>query len=165
MLYTVDDIGYVERTIALLPGEGKTISLLGVTIRYMTTRADTQGAWSLLEYTAPPHFAGSPLHWHRRTAEAFYVLEGAVTIQVGERTIKAAAGAFVLVPTSVVHTFSNPEDELARFLTLVSPGGFERYFEELAALVKSEPQWPPADPRKLAVLGAKYDIHTPPADW
>jgi mannose-6-phosphate isomerase-like protein (cupin superfamily) len=164
-LYTVDDIGYVERTIALLPGEGKTISILGATIRYMTTRADTHGAWSLIEYTAPPRFAGPPLHWHRRTSEAFYVLEGAVTIQVGERAIRAEAGSFVLIPTSVIHSFSNPEDEPARFLTLVSPAGLERYLEELAALVKSEPIWPPADPRKLAMLGAKYDIHTPPAKW
>ncbi len=165
MLYTVDDIGYVERTVALLPGEGKTISVLGATIRYMATRADTQGAWSLIEYTAPPHFAGPQPHWHRRTGEAFYILEGAVTFQVGERLFKAEAGSFVLVPTSVVHTFSNPEDEAARILTVASPGGFERYFEELAALVKSEPQWPPADPRTLAALGAKYDIHTPPTVW
>jgi mannose-6-phosphate isomerase-like protein (cupin superfamily) len=165
VLYTVDDIGYVERTIALMPDEGKTISLLGVTISYKASRADTNGAWSLIEYTAPPHFKWPQLHWHRRTVEAFYVLEGVVTFQVGQRTFRSAAGSFVMVPTGVAHTFSNPEHEAARFLTLVSPGGFERYYEELAALVEAEPQWPPEDTYKLITLGAKYDIYTPPSVW
>jgi mannose-6-phosphate isomerase-like protein (cupin superfamily) len=165
LLYTVDDIGYMERMIALMPGEGKSISLFGVTITYKALRADTQGAWSLIEYAAPPQFTGPQPHWHRRTVEAFYVLDGTVTFQVGDRSHRAPAGSFLMIPTGVVHTFSNPEESPAKFLTLVAPGGLERYFEELALIARSEVHWPPSDPQTLNALGAKYDIHTPPAQW
>jgi hypothetical protein len=61
-----------------------------------------------------------------------------------------------------MHAYSKPEDEPARFLGFVSPGGFEKYFDELYELMQSEPSWPAADADKLLALMAKYDTYTPP---
>ena len=36
---------------------------------------DTDGRWTLCEYTAPPQFAGPPPHRHKETDEAFFVLD------------------------------------------------------------------------------------------
>jgi mannose-6-phosphate isomerase-like protein (cupin superfamily) len=73
------------------------------------------------------------------------------------------AGGYLRVPPGVVHAFSNPTDEPARFLGLIVPGGFERHWEELSEIMANEPSWPPADTSPLIELMAKYDTFAPPA--
>ncbi len=145
----------------LLPGVGRSISMMGGTVTFKTESEKTEGAWSLLELTVPPGFSGPPLHSHRETQEAFYVLEGALRLRVGDQTVKARPGAYAFIPTGVTHTYSNAEDKPARFLVLVSPGGFEKYFDELATLMQNEPSWPPSDMSKVSALMAKYDTYVP----
>ena len=122
-----------------------------------------EGRWTLYEYTAPPRFAGPPPHWHKETDEAFFVLEGTIRFEVNGESVDAAAGGYVRVPPGVVHRFSNPTDEAARFLGLIVPGGFEQYWVELAELMAKEPSWPPADPTAVLELMAKHDTFPPPA--
>ena len=55
----------------------------------------------------PPFWRPRP-HIHRDHEEAFYVLEGELTVRVGPRTITAPAGSFVVVSRGVVHQPSNP---------------------------------------------------------
>ncbi len=143
-------------------GQGRSITIRGATITHKADSADTNGAWSLLEYLAPPHFEGPAPHWHALTSEAFYVLEGTLTFVVGDETITAGQGAFINVPPRVWHGFRNATAEPVRFLTFCAPGGFEAYFDELLALVASEPAWPPQDMRKLEALWLRYDIHHEP---
>lgn len=145
----------------LAPGAGPTLALMGVEICYKAVSADTGGAWALLEYNAPPRFKGPALHWHKVTHEAFYVLEGFVTFSLEGRAFRGGAGAFVHIPAGALHTFSNPEDAPARFLTFLLPGGFEEYFKELAALAQNEPSWPPKDMSKVLALYEKYDTFLP----
>lgn len=145
----------------LKPGAGPTLSFLGVDLAFKVSSADTIGAWALLEYIAPPDFAGPSLHWHKITSEAFYVLEGTVTFRREHELFKGEPGAMVYIPAGVLHTFSNTEDKPARFLTFLSPGGFEEYFKELAALAQSEPSWPPQDMSKVFALYEKYDTFLP----
>jgi len=59
-------------------------------------------------------------------------LEGTLNILVGERTVTATAGAFILVPRGTVHTFSNGGSAPAKVLVIISPAGFEQFFEEIA---------------------------------
>ncbi|MCB0175953.1 MAG: cupin domain-containing protein [Anaerolineae bacterium] len=151
------------QTIVYLPGEGKSVTVAGEVVTFKAVSADTNGAWTLLEFHVPPHFAGPPLHWHGQEIEAFYILSGTVTMQFEERAIKAPAGAFALVPPGVVHTFSNQEDVPATFLTFLSPGGFEGFIEELGETMRQETTWPPADMSKYAALNTKYGIYPPSA--
>jgi mannose-6-phosphate isomerase-like protein (cupin superfamily) len=69
---------------------------------------DTGGAYSIHDNPIPPGSPGSRPHAHRHHEEAFYVLEGELTVRVGPRTITAPAGSFVVVPRGVVHQPSNP---------------------------------------------------------
>ena len=136
---------------------------MGVTMSFKTTGAQSDGQWLVLEYTAPPHFAGPPPHWHKVTTEIFYVLEGTLTLRTGEETIQAGPGGYAFVPPGVVHAFSNQSDAPARYLLVASPAGLENYFAELAELVKHEPSWPPKDMSKIVALMARYDTFAPPA--
>lgn len=145
----------------LKPGAGPTLSFLGVHLAYKISSQDTAGKWSLLEYLAPPKFAGPPLHWHKETHEVFYVLAGIVTFRLGDDVFEGEPDSMVYIPKGVLHTFSNQQDKPARFLMFVTPGGFDEYFKELAALAQSEPGWPPQDLSKLHALYEKYDNYFP----
>jgi hypothetical protein len=61
------------------------------------------------------------------------VLEGSVDFLDGDRTFTAEAGAFAFFAPGVVHGFTVGPGG-ARFLNSHTPGGFERYIEELVAL-------------------------------
>ena len=41
----------------------------------------------------------------------------------------------------------------------MSPGGFEKYFDELVILFKEEEKWPPSDMGKLMGLFGRYDTY------
>jgi quercetin dioxygenase-like cupin family protein len=140
----------------------KVLELMGVTLRFKATAADTNGQWAMVEYTAPPRFRGPQPHWHGHFTEAFYVLEGTLSAQVDGRRIEARPGDFILVPPRTVHSFSNQTDEPMKYLILFSPAGMEEYFEKLFELVQNEPQWPPADMSKVTALAEQHDTFAPP---
>ncbi len=145
-----------KNAITLTPGGGPTLTFMGMKIAYKVCGADTDGAWALLESVLPPHFTGLPLHWHEQTHQGFYVLEGRVTFQLGAQIFIADPGAFVDVPTDVLHTFFNQQEQPARLLEIITPGGLEDSLKELVALAQSEPTLL-LKPHKLLELYKRHD--------
>jgi mannose-6-phosphate isomerase-like protein (cupin superfamily) len=143
------------------PDDAETMELLGVRIRFLVTAADTRGAWSLLEYTAPPRFAGPAPHFHGRTGELFYVLEGELALECCGASQVLAAGGMALVAPRTVHRFSNPADVPCRFLVHLSPAGVEEYFVALAEIVHDAPEWPLPDMRSVTTLAERFDTFSP----
>lgn len=120
--------------------------------------SDTGGSYSIHDNIIPPGSPGPRPHIHRDHDEAFYVLEGVLTVRVGPRTITAPTGSFVVVPRGVVHQPSNPGTEPTRVLLMFSPAGMDRFFEE-AAENRIPLQAVPADPavqEKLTAFTDKY---------
>jgi mannose-6-phosphate isomerase-like protein (cupin superfamily) len=136
------------------------IQRLGVTVRLMSAAADSNGAFTLLDYTAPPGFAGPQPHYHKQTTELFYVLEGRLTVQVSDQTLVAGKNKLVRVPPGTMHTFSCTHHEPVRFLVWLTPGGMENYFRDLDELVKSSPVWPLPDMTPVTRLAEKYDTYS-----
>ena len=64
--------------------------------------ADTAGRYSLVHITAPADLQ-TPLHVHYGEDEGFYVLDGTVTIVVGDDTVELAAGQHAFGPRDVPH--------------------------------------------------------------
>lgn len=148
--------GYV-----LLPGEGQLIEVAGETITFKAISENTDGEWALIEFVVPPHFPGPPSHWHQNETEGFYVLAGTLTLQIEDKITQAPAGSFALIPPTVVHTFSNKTDRPVTFLSIMSPGGFEGFIKELAAMMQKETAWPPKDMTQYKALNAKYGMYNP----
>ena len=84
---------------------------------------------------------------NNQTVEAFYVLEGTLEIKLASEWMTLSAGTFVVVPTGVLQGFGNPSNQTSRFMVIMSPGGFEGYFDELAGLVE------------------KHGFPSPPTSW
>ncbi|HJZ62055.1 MAG TPA: quercetin 2,3-dioxygenase [Miltoncostaeaceae bacterium] len=150
---------------ALLSGEGEATWFLGNRMTLKATAETTGGAYGLLESLIRPGFS-PPLHVHHREEEAFWVLEGEVTFRYGDRTIAGGPGTFVLLPRDVPHTFVVEGDTPARLLTLLSPGGGERFFVD-AGDPPADGGLPPAGPPdidRLKRVAAEYgaEIVGPP---
>jgi quercetin dioxygenase-like cupin family protein len=141
------------------PDDGKALpNPIGGRMVVKVRDEDTGGGYSVHDNTIPPGSPGPRPHIHRYHDEAFYVVEGELTVRVGPRRITAPAGSFVVVPRGAVHQPSNPGTEPARVLLIFSPAGMDRFFEE-AAEDRIPLQVAPADPEvreKLAAFTDKY---------
>lgn len=145
-----------DKNMVLLQSEGETVSLPGNEVRFV--HGEVNGAYSLIEWVAAPGFLGPPLHIHWMTDEAFYILEGTFGFEVGEQTLDAVAGTFVFGPKGLAHTFWNQGLTEARMLVMLSPPGFERYFEELAEGLAAVGEDMEAAMNVRKALSAKHDI-------
>jgi Cupin domain len=88
--------------------------------------------------------------------EAFVVLEGELTLRLGDREVVAGPGAFVQVARGTPHAFANRGPGPVRFLELVVPAGWEGYFAELPRLIAAHGYPPP--PAVMAEVMARYDV-------
>ena len=67
-------------------------------------------------------------HVHHEHTDAFYVLEGRLTFELGAETVTVSAGVFVAVPPNVPHCFRTVGETPARWLTIHTPdGGFAEF--------------------------------------
>ena len=100
----------------------------------------------------------APLHRHTREDEYSFVLEGRMGALLGDDVVEAGPGDLVFKPRNQWHTFWNAGDVPARILEIISPAGFERYFEELVDLGGVSQ----AGPETLAELCARYQLEMDP---
>jgi quercetin dioxygenase-like cupin family protein len=85
-----------------LPGQGERHTPGSSEILIKATGDETAGTFFLSESTIAPGFPGPPPHRHERLVDMFYVLEGVLTVRLGEETHQLEVGSFVCVPAGVV---------------------------------------------------------------
>ncbi len=140
--------------IVLKPGEGCMLPLSPIRMVVQEDGTQTRGTVGMAIFEVPPHVPTPPPHLHHAHEEGFYVLEGELEFLAGEETVRASAGTFVMVPIGAIHTFSNPTDRPARFLTTFTPPRSIGYFEEMSQLLQASVA--PSAPQ-FTVLMARYD--------
>jgi len=127
----------------------------------MATREDTNGKYAMWEAIVPPG-GGPPSHVHSREEESFYILEGEITFQIGEKRVVATAGMFANMPVGVPHSFKNESDRPAKMIISVAPAGLENMFFEFGIPVPegSTTAVPPtkAEIEKLLEIAPRYGI-------
>ena len=91
------------------PGAGERHGAGATEILIKATADDTAGSFYLAESVIPPGFPGPPPHVHDHLHDMFYVLEGTLTVRLGDDTHAAGPGTFVCAPPGVVHRTRAPE--------------------------------------------------------
>jgi mannose-6-phosphate isomerase-like protein (cupin superfamily) len=116
----------------------------------------TDGVLSVIEVPAGPDFGGPPLH-HHDFDEAFYVLEGTMTFQLGDALLTAGAGELVFAPRGSHHTLANLSGAPARVLIVCTPSGFENRVARSAAQKRGEepPAWALEPPPETHFVGPR----------
>jgi mannose-6-phosphate isomerase-like protein (cupin superfamily) len=139
--------------------EGETVWFTENRMTLKATAETTGGAFGLVEAVGP---AGSspPLHVHHREDEAFWLLEGTLTVRCGDRTFTAEPGSFTFLPRGVPHTFVVEGDKPARLLSICVPGGFERFFVAAGRPPRHDglPHRAPPDVALLRRVGSDFGL-------
>jgi mannose-6-phosphate isomerase-like protein (cupin superfamily) len=116
----------------------------------------TAGTVSAIEITVAAGWAGPPLH-HHAFDEAWYILEGTLTFQLGDELVEAGPNTLVFAPGDATHTVANLGERDARYVLLCTPAGFERAFDR-------EPRGPIPDTIVVGPpLGERLDVLQPRA--
>lgn len=149
VLRVEQEIASLQKDIQYIPtGTGPAYWGPGSLMTFLLTGDQTGGAFFLAEISVPPG-GGPPPHIHHREDEAFHVVEGTLTIQVGGNTITASPGDSAFLPRGIVHSFKNAGDVNAKALTLITPAGLENYFAEVFDRATDRTSAPPSPGKEL----------------
>jgi mannose-6-phosphate isomerase-like protein (cupin superfamily) len=142
------------------PEDGKKVDLgASFGARFLAWTEETGGGFSLVEHPIAPRALCAPLHRHANEDEYSFVLEGRMGAQLGEEVVFADVGDLVFKPRGQWHSFWNAGDEPCRILELISPGGFEHYFDELPEVIAAAaPQGEEARAAAIGELAGRYGL-------
>jgi quercetin dioxygenase-like cupin family protein len=141
---TGTDSGY-----SLAAGEGERTWIVGDTMTFKATGADTGGKLHLLENLTAPG-GGPPPHVHTREDEFFYVLDGSFEVRIGDEVHSLGPGGFAYVRRGTVHNFRNTADAPSRILVGFTPAGIEGFFRESGRPATDDGPAPPVDEDEIA---------------
>jgi mannose-6-phosphate isomerase-like protein (cupin superfamily) len=134
--------GGAGRGFVLDRGDGAPIDLPGWRYRIKVSASDTAGALTVLEGVMAPGHRGPLAHMHTGHDEAFFVLSGRLAFRLGDGRREVVPGETVFASRGLAHGFANDGGEPARYLAMLSPSGYEFYFERLASLVRKHGTMP-----------------------
>jgi quercetin dioxygenase-like cupin family protein len=136
--------------------EGKAGPLVTCGVRFMAWGEETGGTVSIVEHPIPPRNLAAPLHRHTREDEYSYVVEGRVGAWADGEVVYGGPGDLIFKPRNQWHTFWNDGEEPARLIEVISPAGFERFFDEMVDLPRDPAGLP--DPEALGELSRRYGL-------
>ncbi|MCA9290825.1 MAG: cupin domain-containing protein [Phycisphaerales bacterium] len=117
----------------VLPDGGRVLDVGGIRTIVKLDGAQTGGAFSLAEVVVRPG-EGPPPHRHAREEETFIVVDGVLRVTCDGVERDVPAGSVAVLPRGSVHAFTNATTVPVRFLVLITPAGFEGYFDAMNAL-------------------------------
>ena len=124
--------------VVLASGEGRSYPMGRITAIFKADGPQTQGRYSISEWWLEPRTQGPGAHSHSED-DIFFVIEGTMSVLVGETWIQATKGSFVLVPGGVIHDFENRGVARAGVLNLSIPGAFEQHMPDIVSWFLENP--------------------------
>ena len=142
------------------PGGGLQGNLGTIGVVFKLWGHDTGGALAIVEHPFPPG-ALVPPHLHTREDEYSIVTEGQIGFRSGDREVVLGAGGYITKPRGELHAMWNAGPEPARMIEVITPAGFEHFFDEMADLTAAGP---PQLPEFIALAG-RYGLQGGQPDW
>ena len=127
-----------RRGIFVAPGAGRQYPMGRIASVFLADGDETDNRYSMSEWWLEPNTKGPGPHSHDED-DVFYVIEGTMSILLGDRWIDAPRGSFVLAPGGMTHDFENRGDARAGILNVSVPGGFEEDMPGIAAWFAENP--------------------------
>lgn len=129
--------------IFLTPDQGRDYPMGRIRALFLADGAETAGRYSVSQWWLEAHTKGPGAHCHDED-DLFFVIEGTMSILVGDRWVDAPRGSFVLAPGGTTHDFENRSDARAGVLNFSVPGGFE---PAMPGIARWFAEHPPEDAR------------------
>jgi quercetin dioxygenase-like cupin family protein len=134
----------------LMAGEGESFQFSSLTFTRKISRDNSNSEWVMNEITGSMDL-GAPLHSHP-WSETFYVLEGEMEVQVGNRKALATPGTLMYVPENVAHSFRicSPATRMLEIIPAAAEGFYREGGEKVPTL--------PPDLKVFQALCEKYGV-------
>ena len=132
----------MKKSIVLRPGEGRSYPMGRISALFKADGDETAARYSISEWWLEPNTQGPGAHSHDAEDCVFYVIEGTMSILVGERWIDAPRGSLRARPAGQRHDFENRSRQPAGLLNFSIPGGFEK---DMPAIARWFAENPPKD--------------------
>jgi quercetin dioxygenase-like cupin family protein len=131
-------------------------------VKLLADSNSTGGALSTVQVSLAEGADGARPHRHERSAEMFYVLEGAIRVLSGTQVLRAQKGDVIVVPPNLPHAFSAARGSKAELLIVIAPG-IERFecFRKITRIARG--QEPPESLRDVQELYDTYFLNSP--EW
>ncbi|MBT9385878.1 cupin domain-containing protein [Pseudooceanicola sp. CBS1P-1] len=113
-----------------IPTGAEELTWLGTSYRTILDPTDSGGRMSIVDSTGPEG-SGPPRHVHEAEDEVFVVLTGRCDFWLEGTRLSRGPGETVFIPRGAEHTFRVTEGP-SRHLVILTPGGFEGFFAEMA---------------------------------
>ena len=107
------------------------IEWLGVQYKTILTPEQTGGSMSIVDSWSPAG-SGPPRHVHKNEDETFVIMTGTCKFWLEGEEFTSRAGESVFIPRGKEHTFKVIGDEPCRHFVILTPGGFEGFFADMA---------------------------------
>jgi mannose-6-phosphate isomerase-like protein (cupin superfamily) len=128
----------VRKPVVLAPGQGRAYPMGRISAVFKADGHETESRYAVSEWWLEPRTRGPGAHSHVED-DLFYVIEGTMSVLVGEEWVEAAKGSFVLVPGGVTHDFENRGGVRAGVLNFSVPGSFEPEMRGIAEWFAKNP--------------------------
>jgi quercetin dioxygenase-like cupin family protein len=142
------------------PGEGRSGDLGAITVDFKLFGADTGGALAIVEHGFPVG-ALVPPHVHTQEDEFSIVTQGEIGFRSGDREAVLGPGGYITKPRGEAHAMWNAGPEPARMIEVISPAGFELFFQAVVDMVEGGD----VDPEDGARLAAKHGLSFVETPW
>lgn len=121
--------------------------------KFYLTGDDTNGRFDFIEGEVG-YLQGPPLHTHKDQDDTFIVLEGTLTVQVGEDIYELEAGDVATAKPGTPHTYTNLDKEKkVRFLNIMTPGHFDKALKDFSKLTPEDIMG-----EKVVEVAAKHNV-------
>jgi len=140
--------------IIVQPGEGKAVTAFGDTVVFKLVGGQTGNEITIGLVITPPG-GGPPLHVHHRDHEIFIIESGDLEMNVAGEWKKSPPGSVVFLPKDIPHQFRNAGATPARHWVILTPSGFEHFFERAAAIFAADR---PPDMARIVEAAADHGL-------
>jgi quercetin dioxygenase-like cupin family protein len=143
------------------PGQGTSGTLGSIGVDFKLWGRDTGGTVSIVEHAFPVGALVRP-HLHTREDEYSIVTEGEIGFRSGDSEAVLGAGGYITKPRNELHAMWNAGHVPARMIEVISPAGFENFFQELSELLLSVSQ---PEINEIADLAGRYGLQFGQPEW
>lgn len=151
-----------DRSVVVRGAAAEVVGAPTAKVKLLADSSATGGALSTVRVTLEKGADGARPHRHDKSAEMFYVIDGALQVLSGTDVIKAGPGDLIVVPPNMAHAFSAERSSGAEILIVIAPGveRFE-YFRKLTRIAQGKE--PPESLRDVQELYDTYFLNSP--EW
>jgi quercetin dioxygenase-like cupin family protein len=133
--------------------EAESFSIGEESWKFYLTGDNTNGRFDIIEGEIG-YLQGPPLHVHKDQDDTFIVLEGTLTVQIGDDLYELKAGDVGTAKPGTPHTYTNLDKEhKTRILNLMTPGHFDKAMRDFSQLTPEDIKG-----EKVSEVAAKHDV-------